>query len=193
MCVCFPMFLIVLLVESEKYSFLTLPVTFPTGMDQRGQLGEAEIARFLEDEEDDRDISIDDDDRDPDYIPHAPPPDEELMEFEEEVVVAEAAVGGEIEVTTTAARKKKHLVDPTQWKVNLNRFKKEKGLAHQVYGYHSTKTWTDRPEKKLSPRCDCKGRYTKCSEVPEDMRKKSFTYFWNLSWEAKMELSLIHI
>lgn len=118
-----------------------------------------------------------------DYSQEKNHPEEELQED----IAAELM----IEEKQIKKRAKKHKIDQTEWQINMNKKRREKGLAYE--GKVKTEgTWKyniKKPARLLSAPCQCswgkKPYVVKCSTVTEESRRKIFDYFWTLSWPEK--------
>lgn len=96
-----------------------------------------------------------------------------------------------VEPKQTKKRAKKHQVIQEEWKINVNKNRREKGLAYEgkVKADDSWKYNIKKPARLLSKPCQCSwGKrpcVVKCSTLTEEKRQIIFNYFWSLSWPEK--------
>lgn len=82
-------------------------------------------------------------------------------------------------------RKKKRLSDPTEWKYNKFKRRREMGLDYN--GRKGKEFKTHKSKRALKKRCNCTEKETqiKCFSLYEEDRQHIFAKFWELSWPEK--------
>ena len=89
--------------------------------------------------------------------------------------------------TPQMKRKTRKTKNPAEWKQNIPRDKRLKGLAHE------SRRGLEREGRALGPKCESnycvKSKFRDCNKIEDLQRERIFSDFWSLgSWEERKRI-----
>lgn len=91
-------------------------------------------------------------------------------------------------VVQVLSKKKRKVADPSKWKKNIKRTRRENGIEYEGRTYHNGSNQFEniiKESRKLDEKCKCKVKKNDCHAITDEERQRVFDEVWTLTWKEK--------